>query len=282
MPARRRNSTDVRRIFRQEGPPSRGLHFGCRIVQARDGNLFLTPGDHFIRRDKAQNLDNHLGKMIRIAPDGSVPKDNPFVGRAGAKPEIWSYGHRNRQGARCIPPPANCGCTSTARSGGDEINIPASRQELRLAGDRLRRQLRRRQDSRGHAARPAWSSRSGNGRRSIAPSGMAFYTGDLFPQWKGNACSSARWRTQMLVRLELDGEKVTREERMLRELNERIRDVRRAPTARYGWSPTITGAHPAADTGEIVRLPRSLAARSPKRESENVGDEDIQRSQRNA
>src|SRR5262249_38375533 len=85
--------SDVRVIFRQDGPLSPANHHGCRIVQMPDNNLFLTLGEHFIYRDQAQNLGNHLGKVIRIRPDGSVPPDNPFVGKAGAKPEIWSYGH---------------------------------------------------------------------------------------------------------------------------------------------------------------------------------------------
>src|SRR5438270_12821973 len=80
---------DVKVIFRQEGPLSSGNHYGCRIVQGRDGNLWLTTGEHFTHRDEAQNLANHLGKIVRVTPDGGVPKDNPFVGRANAKPEIW-------------------------------------------------------------------------------------------------------------------------------------------------------------------------------------------------
>src|SRR5262245_36246706 len=94
---------DVKVIFRQEGPLSSGNHFGCRIAQTPDNNLFLSMGDHFGPRDQAQNLANHLGKIVRIRPDGSVPPDNPFVGRAGAKPEIWSYGHRNSQGLALHP-----------------------------------------------------------------------------------------------------------------------------------------------------------------------------------
>src|SRR5499433_4317230 len=93
----------VKVIFRQAGPLSSGNHFGCRIVQAADGNLFLTLGEHFTHRNEAQNLANHLGKIVRIRPDGTVPPDNPFVNRAGAKPEIWSYGHRNSQGAALNP-----------------------------------------------------------------------------------------------------------------------------------------------------------------------------------
>ena len=141
---------DVRIIFRQQGPLSSGNHFGCRIAQADDGNLFVTLGDHFTHRDQAQNLGNHLGKLIRIAPDGSVPPDNPFVGRADAKPEIWSYGHRNTQGARDQ--------SGVRRALGNRAR-PARRrrgqhrrqgQELRLAGDRLRHRLFRREDPRRH------------------------------------------------------------------------------------------------------------------------------------
>ena len=94
---------DVKVIFRQEGPASSGNHYGCRIVQMPDNTLFLTMGDHYGPRDEAQNLGNHLGKIIRIRPDGSVPPDNPFVNTPGAKPEIWSYGHRNSQGAAINP-----------------------------------------------------------------------------------------------------------------------------------------------------------------------------------
>ncbi|CAN0201050.1 unnamed protein product, partial [Phaeothamnion confervicola] len=115
---------DVTVIFRQEGPLSSGGHFGCRIVQTPDNNLFLTTGDHFRHRDEAQNLGNHLGKLIRIAPDGSVPRDNPFVGRSDAKPEIWSYGHRNMQGAALHPTTGKVWEHEHGPRGGDEVNIP--------------------------------------------------------------------------------------------------------------------------------------------------------------
>src|SRR5213594_2381064 len=115
---------DVKVIFRQEGPLSGGNHFGCRIAQPSDGNLFLTMGDHFLFRDEAQNLANHLGKIVRIRPDGSVPPDNPFVNRTGAKPEIWSYGHRNAQGAAINPQTGKLWEHEHGPRGGDEINIP--------------------------------------------------------------------------------------------------------------------------------------------------------------
>src|SRR3978361_145541 len=110
-------------IFRQEGPLSSGNHYGCRIVQASDGNLFVTLGEHFSYSDEAQNLRNHLGKLIRIAPDGSAPKDNPFVGRPDAKPEIWSYGHRNEQGLAINPASGELWEIEHGPQGGDEVNI---------------------------------------------------------------------------------------------------------------------------------------------------------------
>ena len=115
---------DVKVIFRQEGPLSGGNHFGCRIVQGRDGNLWLTMGDHFTYRDEAQNLANHLGKIVRVTPDGAVPPDNPFVDRKDAKPEIWSYGHRNSQGAALHPQTGKLWEHEHGPRGGDEINIP--------------------------------------------------------------------------------------------------------------------------------------------------------------
>jgi glucose/arabinose dehydrogenase len=219
--------TDVRRIFRQEGPPSRGLHYGCRIVQARDGNLFLTTGDHGSASKSAQTLDNHIGKIIRIAPDGSIPKDNPFVGRADAKPEIWSYGHRNSQGATLHPTTGKLWMHEHGPQGGDELNIPEAGKNygwpvigfgVNYGGAKIHEAT-----SKAGMEQPIrqWTP-------VIAPSGFTIYTGDLFPQWKGNAFIGGL-RTQTLVRLELDGEKVTREERMLRQLSERIRDVRTGP-----------------------------------------------------
>jgi glucose/arabinose dehydrogenase len=218
---------DVKRIFQQQGPPSSGLHFGCRIAQARDGNLFLTTGDHYRYRDSAQALDNHLGKVIRIAPDGSVPRDNPFVGKAGAKPEIWSYGHRNSQGALIHPATGKLWMHEHGPRGGDEINIaeagknygwPVIGYGIDYSGAKIHEGT--------HKAGMEQPIR--HWTPVIAASGFAIYQGDLFPQWKGNAFIGGLV-TRTLVRLELDGEKVTKEERLLGALNERIRDVRSGP-----------------------------------------------------
>jgi aldose sugar dehydrogenase len=218
---------DVRIIFRQEGPPSRGNHFGCRIVQMPDNNLFLTMGDHYTARDDAQNLANHIGKIVRIAPDGSVPKDNPFVGRPGSKPEIWSYGHRNSQGAAINPLSGKLWMHEHGPRGGDEINIleagknygwPVIGFGIDYSGAKIHEGTQR----------PGMEQPIRQWTPVIAPSGMAFYTGDLFPQWKNNLFIGGLVALA-LVRLELDGDKVTKEERLLQNMNERIRDVRVGP-----------------------------------------------------
>ena len=113
-------------IFRQIGPPSSGSNnVACRIAQAPDGNLFVSLGDHFNPRDEAQNLANHIGKIVRIKPDGTAPDDNPFVRQQGARPEIWSYGHRNPEGLTFNPADGKLWEQEHGPQGGDEINIVA-------------------------------------------------------------------------------------------------------------------------------------------------------------
>jgi aldose sugar dehydrogenase len=236
---------DVKAIFRQEGPLSSGNHYGCRIVQGRDGNLWLTLGDHFTYRDEAQNLSNHLGKIVRVTPDGAAPPDNPFVGRANAKPEIWSYGHRNSQGAALHPQTGKLWMHEHGPRGGDEVNIPLAGKNygwpvigygIDYSGAKIHEAT-----AKAGMEQPIkyWVP-------SIAPSGMAFYTADLFPAWKGSLFIGAL-AGQMLVRLELDGEKVTREERLLERLGERIRDVRQGPDGAI-WLLTD------ASNGRVLRM----------------------------
>ena len=157
LPAEGNRIEDVQVIFRQSGPPSRGNHWGCRITPTADGNLFLTLGDHFTARDEAQNLGNHIGKIVRLRRDGSAPPDNPFVNRNDAKPEIWSYGHRNLQGAALdgIRPLLD---PRTRRARRRRNQRTGGRQELWLAHHHVWRRLQRRQDRRRHAARRAWNS----------------------------------------------------------------------------------------------------------------------------
>ncbi len=236
---------NLRVIFRQEGPLSTGNHFGCRIVQMPDNNLFLTMGDHFTPRDEAQNLSNHLGKIVRIAPDGSVPNDNPFTGRRGAKPEIWSYGHRNSQGAALNPSSGKLWMHEHGPRGGDEINIPQAGKNygwpvigfgIDYSGAKIHE----------GTSKPGMEQPIRQWTPVIAPSGMAFYTADLFPQWKNNLFIGGL-ATQTLVRLELDGEKVTKEERLLQELRQRIRDVRVGPDGAL-WLLTDSA------NGQLLRL----------------------------
>jgi glucose/arabinose dehydrogenase len=218
----------VKVIFRQDGPLSSGNHFGCRIAQTSDNNLFLTTGEHFTDRDEAQKLTSHLGKIVRIKPDGSVPDDNPFVGRKDAKPEIWSYGHRNAQGAAIHPVTGKLWEHEHGAKGGDEINIPQPGKNygwpvishgVNYDGTPV---------GSGKTEMPGMEQPIKYWVPSIAPSGMAFYEGELFPAWKGSLFVGAL-AGQMLVRLTLDGEKVTGEERLLQGLRERIRDVRVGP-----------------------------------------------------
>jgi glucose/arabinose dehydrogenase len=236
---------DVKVIFRQDGPLSTGNHYGCRIAQDTDRNLFVTLGEHFFTRDEAQNLSNHLGKVIRIAPDGSVPKDNPFAGRADAKPEIWSYGHRNPQSLAINPASGVLWEIEHGPKGGDEVNIigkgknygwPVIGYGIDYNGTKIHESTEK--DGMEQPVK-YWVP-------SIAPSGMAFYNGALFPKWKGSLFTGAL-AGRMLVRLSLDGDKVTGEERLLQNLNERIRDVRQGPDGAL-WLLTDNSA------GRILRV----------------------------
>ncbi|ABD06004.1 Glucose sorbosone dehydrogenase [Rhodopseudomonas palustris HaA2] len=236
---------DVNVIFRQDGPLSSGNHYGCRIAQGADGHLFVTLGDHFSFRDQAQNLGNHLGKIIRIAPDGSVPAGNPFVGRADARPEIWSYGHRNPQSLALNPASGGLWEIEHGPRGGDEVNIirPGNNYGWPVIGYGI--------DYSGATIHEA-AAKSGMEQPvkywvpSIAPSGMAFYTAKLFPTWAGSLFTGAL-AGKMLVRLSLAGDKVTGEERLLEALNERIRDVRQGPDGAL-WLLTDNAA------GRILRV----------------------------
>lgn len=218
---------DLKVIFRQQGPGGSNNH-GCRIAQdPRDNNLFVTLGDHFGPRDEAQNLATDNGKLIRIAPDGGIPNDNPFVARKGARPEIWSYGHRNPQGLAFNPASGELWEQEHGPRGGDEVNIigkgknygwPVIGYGIDYSGAKIHESTHK-----AGMEQPIkyWVP-------SIAPSGMAFYTADRFPKWKGSLFVGAL-RGEMLVRLSLDGDKVTGEERLLHDLGERIRDVRQGP-----------------------------------------------------
>ena len=215
-------------IFRQQGPADHGLNIGCRMVQAEDGNLFVTLGDHFYDAKLAQTLDNHIGKIVRITPEGKAPLDNPFVGKAGALPEIWAYGLRNPEGLAFNPANGELWEQEHGPKGGDEINIvrkganygwPVVSYGVNYDGTPVGTGKQRADGM----ANPVW-----HWTPSIAPSGMAFYTGDLIPGWKGSLINGAL-KFELVARLALDGDKVTKEERLLQGLHERIRDVRQGP-----------------------------------------------------
>ena len=218
----------VKAIFTQQGPASGGLNIGCRMAQASDGNLFVTLGDHFSAAAMAQTLDNHIGKIVRITPEGKAPPDNPFVGKQGALPEIWAYGLRNPEGLAFNPADGKLWEQEHGPKGGDEINIiekgknygwPVVSYGVNYDGSPVGQGKQRAPG----IADPVW-----HWTPSIAPSGMAFYTADLVPGWKGSLINGAL-KFELLSRLELKGDKAVKEERLLQGLHERIRDVRQGP-----------------------------------------------------
>lgn len=231
--ARARLSTDERRledvrvIFSQKPKVASSLHFGCRIVEARDGKLFLTLGDRFQRKDDAQTLDTHHGKIVRVQKDGGVPRDNPFVGRGSALPEVWSYGHRNAQGAT-LAPDGTLWMHEHGPQGGDEINQPQAGRNHgwpvvtfgeNYGGGRIGDGITRKQGM--EQPLHYWVP-------SIAPSGMAFLTSDRYGEdWKGSLFVGSL-KFSYLARLQLAGGKVVREEKLLEGVG-RMRDVRQGP-----------------------------------------------------
>jgi glucose/arabinose dehydrogenase len=239
--------TDVQVLFRQAPKVASRLHCGSRLVFDRSGHLFVGLGDRFTEMQQAQNAGNHIGKVVRIAVDGRVPADNPLVGQAGAAPEVWSLGHRNIQGAALHPGTGELWAVEHGPQGGDEVNVVRA--------------------GRNHGWPLVTYGRNyGSGTRigeegpkpgfvqplhhwvptSIAPSGMAFLTSDRYPGWQGSLFVGAL-RAQSLVRLTLDGDRVTGEERLLTTLGKRIRDVRQGPD---GWLYVVTGG----GDGEVLRL----------------------------
>ena len=229
-------------IFRQEPKVEGGNHFGSRLAFAPDGRLFVTLGERFTFTP-AQDLTNDLGKIVRLNPDGSVPKDNPFVGRTDARPEIWSYGHRNPQGAAIHPETGKLWETEFGPMGGDELNIPQAGQNYGWPvvswGSHY--------DGRAipkPPSHPEFADAIYHWNPVISPSGITFYTADAIPAWKGNLLIAAL-SGQAIVRLTLDGEKVVDEERI--PMGARIRDVVQGPDGAV-YALTDEG------NGEILRL----------------------------
>ena len=218
---------NVRVIYRQHPKVEGGGHYGSRLVFTQDGKLFVTQGDRMNHREQAQDLSSGIGKIVRINPDGSIPSDNPFVGKSGARPEIWSYGHRNIQAAALHPETGQLWTVEHGARGGDELNRPEAGKNygwpvITYGVDYSGASI-------GEGATKAgmeqpvyyWDP-------VIAPSGMVFYTGDAVPQWKGSAFIGSM-QPGRLVRLTMENGKVAREERYLGDLGEGIRDVQQGP-----------------------------------------------------
>lgn len=235
---------DVEVIFRALPKSGGGRHFGSRLVFAPDGTLFITLGDRG-QMDRAQQLDDHAGSLIRIHPDGRVPKDNPFVDHADTRPEIYTYGNRNMQGAALHPETGELWTHEHGPRGGDEVNVmragvnygwPVISYGINYDGSILTERTEH----------PGMAQPLHYWDPSIAPSGMAFYTGDVFPEWQGDLFVGAL-RFQLLARLELDGERIVHEERLLERQVGRIRDVRQGPD---GYLYLLTDA----PNGQLLRL----------------------------
>lgn len=238
---------DVAVLFRQNPKVDSSLHCGGRLVFGRDGRLFVTLGDRFSRKDDAQQPGNHLGKIVRIEPDGRVPADNPFVGRPGHAPELWSLGHRNVQGAALHPDTGELWAHEHGPQGGDELNVVEGGRNYGwpvltfgrnyVTGTRIGDE-----GPRAGFEQPlrTWVP------TSVAPSGMAFVTSDRYPALKGSLLVGTL-RGESLLQLKLDGRRVTGETRLLPGLKSRIRDVRQSPD---GWIYLLTDN---AD-GQLIRL----------------------------
>ena len=221
---------DVQVIFRQMPTVDSTMHFGSRIAFAPDGALFLTLGERSILegRVQSQDLGSHLGKVVRIHEDGSVPEDTPFVDREGARPEIWSYGHRNVQSAAIHPETGALWIVDHGPRGGDELNAPEAGKNygwpiitygIEYSGEPI---------GEGITAREGMEQPLYYWDPVIAPSGMLFYSGKLFPAWKGSLFIGSLVG-EHLARLTLDGERVVGEERLLTDLGQRVRDVTEGP-----------------------------------------------------
>ncbi|MDG1582770.1 PQQ-dependent sugar dehydrogenase [Pseudomonas sp. GOM6] len=237
---------DFQVIFRQQPKLSTGIHFGARLAFDREGYLFISLGENN-QRPTAQHLDKLQGKLVRLQADGRVPPDNPFVDQQGARAEIWSYGHRNPQGLALNPWSGRIWLHEHGPRGGDEINIP--RKGLNygwpLATHGVNYSFLAIPEAQGEqvagteAPQHVWE-------KSPAISGMAFYAAERFPAWQHNLFIGAL-ADQSLIRLQLDGDKIVREERLLKDKGWRIRDVRQGPD---GYLYLLTDA----PDGKLIRL----------------------------
>ena len=235
---------DARVIFRQQPKFASNHHFGSRLVFARDGNLFVTTGERNSQRDLAQDIGTHIGKVLRISSEGKPAAGNPFVGKEGALPEIWSYGHRNIQGAALHPATGELWTHEHGPRGGDEINLPKPGRNYGWPVITYGREYSG--PSIGEGTTKAGMEQPVHyWVPSIAPSGMAFHSGNAHPAWKGQLFVGAL-AAQQLVRLEIEPDgRVRSEERIA--IGKRVRDVREGPD---GALYLLTDE----DAGEILRV----------------------------
>lgn len=237
---------DLKVLFSQKPKFPSKVHFGCRIVEASDHTLFLTLGDRYERKDDAQTLDNHHGKIVRLRKDGSVPPDNPYATRSGALPEIWSHGHRNLQGA-ALAPDGRLWTHEHGPQGGDELNHPEAGKNYGWPVITYGENYGGGAIGEGITSKPGMEQPVHYWVPSIAPSGMAFVTSERYGKdWKGSLLVGSL-KFQYLARLTLKGGKVVKEDKLLTDLRERVRDVRQGPD---GFIYLLTDAR----NGRVLRL----------------------------
>jgi len=235
---------DVKVIFRQEPKFASRHHFGSRLVFAQDGTLFVTLGERSSQRDLAQDLTTHLGKVVRITKDGGIPADNPYAGRKDVRPEIWSYGHRNIQGATLHPATGRLWTHEHGPRGGDEINVAEPGRNYGWPVITYGREYSGPAIGEG-TAKAGMEQPLHYWVPSIGPSGMVFHSGRTYPAWKGQLFVGAMPAKQ-LVRLEIGADgRVSREERIA--IGQRVRDVREGPD---GALYLVTDE----DAGQVLRV----------------------------
>ena len=234
---------NVQVIYRQEPKVRGGGHFGSRVVFRNDGTIFVTQGDRQAYKERAQDLAQGLGKVVRINPDGTIPRDNPFLNRAGVRPEIWSYGHRNVQGATLNPQSGALWTVEHGARGGDELNHPEAGKNYGWPVITYGRDYSGVKIGEG-VAREGMEQPVYYWDPIIAPSGLLFYSGDAFPTWKGSLLIGGL-ASESLVRLSMENGAVTSEERFA--IDDRVRDVAQGPD---GFVYLITDS----GSGRILRI----------------------------
>ena len=222
-----------------------GQHFGARLRFAPDGALLVTLGDRYSQLEQAQDLGDHIGTILRLTPDGSIPGDNPFLDTAGARPEIFTYGHRNVQGLAIHPETGEIWIHEHGPRGGDEVNVlrPGANYgwpEITYSIDYSGRIISE------YSEKPGMEQPVIYWDPSIAPSGMDFYDGEAFPAWHGDLFVGAL-KLRHLRRLEMEGDRIVAQEALLTGLNERIRDVHAGPD---GFIYVLTDSY----DGRLLRL----------------------------